>query len=125
MMQGPASTSVLEFAGRFTNSDGLRGWAQARGRKQPYYGQGSIDVTPEALILRGWQRTWLGVAEAVEAAFSFANVRNAAVSDTCARFEVRIGRHWRTVEFALADATTARTLVSALPETRTPGFDEQ
>lgn len=113
------------FVGRFTRSDGLRGWLQARSNRTPYYGHGALEVVPETVTLRGRQRTWLGVEEAAEAAFTPAQLRNAARSGALVRFEVRIGRRWRVVEFTLQDEDAACALLSVLPTTRTARFDEQ
>lgn len=76
------------------------------------------------MTLRGWQRTWLGTAEAVEVAFAPSQIRNCAQCDATVRFEVRIGRRWRTVEFTVSDGAAAEQLLGALPATRTAGFDE-
>ena len=76
------------------------------------------------MTLRGWQRTWLGTAEAVEVAFSPSQIRNAVRRDSTVRFEVRIGRRWRNVEFTVPDGATAEQLLGALPATRTAGFEE-
>lgn len=120
-----ASAGGGRFIGRFTRSDGLRGWLQARSNRHPYYGHGTLEVGPEAVTLRGWQRTWLGVEEAAESAFTPAQLRNAARSGALVRFEARIGRRWRVVEFTLQDEHAAGELLSALPTTRTARFDEQ
>ena len=76
------------------------------------------------MTLRGWQRTWLGTAEAVEVAFSPSQIRNAVRRDSTVRFEVRIGRRWRNVEFTVPDGAAAEQLLGALPATRTAGFEE-
>ena len=121
-----AVDGVCAFDGRFSRSDGLLGWAQARFHQhQPYFGSGSITVAANVITLRGWQRTWLGVTEAVEVGFVPSQFRNAARSENSVWFELRIGRRWRNCQFALADEPSAEALLAALPVNRTPGFDEQ
>lgn len=121
----PESNGARCFEGRFTPSDGLRGWVQARNaQRQSYYGAGSLAIRPEFVTLRGWQRTWLGTAEAVEVAFAPSQIRNSARRDETVRFEVCIGRRWRNVEFTVPDVAAAEQLLSALPATRTDGFEE-
>lgn len=77
------------------------------------------------MTLRGWRRTWLGAAEAVEHTFGPTQLRNAAAHDAGVRFEVRLGRRWREVDFSPPDAGSVHGLLDALPRTRTAGFDEQ
>ena len=121
----PGLDDTLHFEGRFTLADGLRGWVQARSaQQQPYYGAGSLSIRPEFVTLRGWKRTWLGTAEAIEVDFALSRIRNCARRDLTVWFEVRIGRRWRHVEFTVHDRAAAAQLLGALPAARTAGFDE-
>src|SRR6267154_474880 len=62
------NTAIMEppppgdaVAGLFTSRTGLLGWIQAKFRRSPVYGFGSLEVGPSEIVLNGWQRTWLGV----------------------------------------------------------------
>jgi hypothetical protein len=50
------------YSGAFTSRNGIVGWAQAKARRSPVYGAGAIEPRPTEILLHGWQRTWLGVA---------------------------------------------------------------
>jgi hypothetical protein len=63
-----AAAGRKAFAIRFTPNDGLRGWAEAKLARQFFSGEGEIDFNGAQVLLRGWQRTWLGVAQQVKIA---------------------------------------------------------
>lgn len=54
--------AVPGVPGRFSASDGWAGWIDAKRRRSPIYGRGSIEITAEYLTMHGLQRTWLGVS---------------------------------------------------------------
>lgn len=120
---GPPPEQRLRFTGRLTAADGLRGWSQARSRRLPWYGAGSVVIDGSTLTLRAWQRTWLGVPTEADLFFPLGNVRNAARAGPLVRFEVKWGRRWRIVEFTADDEAAAAALLAALPATRTDGFE--
>src|SRR5689334_7823293 len=68
-------------SGRFTSRDGFLGWLQAKRKRSPVYGAGAIEVTPSDVLLRGWQRTWLGMPVQTELTVRLETVRNVAVED--------------------------------------------
>jgi len=46
---------------RYSHSENLWNWVQAKRRKQWFYGRGFLEIQPGEIVLGGWQRTWLGV----------------------------------------------------------------
>jgi membrane associated rhomboid family serine protease len=119
----PRPDQSIRVTGRFTAADGLRGWWQGRSRRSPCYGIGSIARTGSTLELRGWQRTWLGAPTEVDLLLAIGSVRNVARAGALIRFEGKLGRRWRVVEFTVDNEAAAATFTSALPETRTATFE--
>jgi rhomboid protease GluP len=97
---------------------------QSRSKGQPFYGAGSIEIAATSVTLRAWQRSWLGAEEAIERAWTTAQIRNAVCTDDVVRFDARVGRRWRPVLFSAGDRARAMELLAALPRTRTDDFDE-
>lgn len=124
MSRETAAFASRRFEGRFTPAAGLRGWLQARGTQQPFYGTASLEIASTSLSLRGWQRSWLGAQEAVEKAFTPSQIRNSVRTGSVVRFEAQIGRRWRVLLFEAGNETAATELLAAMPQTRTAGFDE-
>lgn len=102
-------------AGRFTRADGLHGWLQAKLTRSPVYGPGSIEVQPSQVLLRGWQRTWLGAPVQAEIVLPVGSIRHVRrdgvrVELTCKSRYRRV----RQVEFEATDSASALRLVDAL-----------
>ena len=101
--------------GRFTYRDGLAGWLEAKGRRAPLYGSGSVEVGPTEVTLRGWRRTWLGAPEQAEILVPTTRIRNVLQDGTRVLFEYKSARGLlRRVEFATTSAQ-AQSLVESLP----------
>jgi membrane associated rhomboid family serine protease len=119
----PARGNGSEWRGRFTRRDGLAGWLGAKFRRQPLFGAGSIDLRDTAVVLHGWQRTWLGVK--IERALTLPRerIRNVVAIDGATRFE--IARRWfaKRVVFRPEDGRSAATLAQMLPQARTRRFE--
>ncbi len=117
-------TDQLCWPGRFTPSDGLRGSRQARILNSPCYGAGTVELHGQLVTLRGWQRTWLGIAVEAEVHANRESVRNVVHDEALVHFEVKVGRRWRVVEFSTETSGAATRLAAALPATQTAGFAE-
>jgi membrane associated rhomboid family serine protease len=106
-----------------TEHTGLRGWLEAKARGLALYGAGSVEPGAGELLLRGWRRTWLGVACRAELSVAFEKILNVAQEDRLVRFEVQQRLRRRRFEFRLESAAQASRLAALLPVTRTPAFD--
>jgi membrane associated rhomboid family serine protease len=113
------------FEGRLTPLDGIRGWYQAKRRRSGLYGSGAIEVQQSGVILRGWQRTWLGNPLQAEAVVASEEIRNVTQEGNIVRFEY--GRRFRPkrVEFALPSDEQAQALTDLLPKTASTGFEKR
>jgi len=102
--------------GRFSTRDGLIGWLEAKGRRGPLYGAGSIEVGAAQVTLRGWRRTWLGAPEQAEIEVPLADIRNVVRDGEHVRFEYRRQLPFGlTVQFTAASTEDARGLTARLP----------
>jgi membrane associated rhomboid family serine protease len=118
--------SAAATDGRFSARDGLVGWLEAKGRRAPLYGAGSIEVGAEQVTLCGWRRTWLGAAEQAVMEIALDDIRNVVRDGESVRFEYkRQFPRARQVEFAAASTEAARKLTARLPTTQTPGFEKR
>jgi membrane associated rhomboid family serine protease len=119
----PANDGVR---GRFTARGGWLGWLEAKRRRSPVYGEGSMNVAGEQLDVGGFQRTWLGLATPVSCPVPIDRVRNVAADGAHVEFEIR-RRFWlaRRVRFEAPDAAAATALVRQLPGARTSGFERR
>jgi membrane associated rhomboid family serine protease len=123
---GPQQPAETWTAGRFTPADGWRGWLQAKRSGSPLYGAGAIALDAQQVMLRGSQRTWLGVTEDAEVNLPLTDVRNVARDDALVRFEFRRRfRPWSRVEFRATTDAEAAALVARLPTQKTPGFERR
>lgn len=114
------------YAVRFTSRDGLRGWLQAKLKRMPVYGTGSIDVKPDEIIVAGWQRTWLGTPVQSELSIPIDSMRNAVIEQDWIAFESkRPFRLPKRFEFRTQSAEQAQDLISRLPATRTAKFEKR
>lgn len=120
---GPERITHVSADVRYTVADGLRGWQEARDRRMPLYGAGSIEVQGSTLTLRGWKRNWLGMATRAELLLPFDRLLNVVRDGRLLHFECRIGRKWRPVEVTAESEAQAASIAALLPTVRTPGFD--
>ena len=112
--------------GRFSASDSWAGWIDAKRRRSPVYGRGSIEIAAEHLTLHGLQRTWLGVSSPGIVHLPLANIRNAACDDEWVQFESkRRFRPTRYIRFKSPTHSDAVELASRLPRTQTAGFEQR
>jgi len=113
-----------EWQVRFSRFNGVLGWLESLWRRSPVYGDGSVLASPEAIVLRGWQRTWLGAP--IERAISLprAAIRNVILWGAVVRFESkRRALFSRRIELRTADPACRQALIAALPITRTRRFE--
>lgn len=114
------------FPVRYTASDGLVGWVQAVFARQRLYGGGAIDIQADQVLLRGWQRTWLGFPQQVEIDLPTTRIRNAYQDGDLVEFEAKAkwlpGRRYTL--FTIGPEAAA-AIVALLPATRSKWFDRQ
>jgi rhomboid protease GluP len=110
--------------GRFTSHDGLRGWLQARVASSPLYGEGLIEIRSQEVILRGWHRSWLGLAEGIDLAIAIDDVSDVMTDGRIVRFVQtrRVGVP-RQIEFHAVSIEDAQWLGSQLPRVRSSQFE--
>ena len=114
------------FAVRFTGADRFPGWLQALTSLQPFYGAGSVVPGPDEVLIAGWQRTWLGMAQQSEIALPAARIRNAYADREWVSFDVKRRLLWsRHHVVRAADADAAAALVGLLPDIRSKWFEKQ
>jgi membrane associated rhomboid family serine protease len=119
----PASDAA--GAGRFTRSDGVRGWVQAKRRRSAFYGPGKISVDSDAVVVNGWRRTWLGVGYPAEYRIPLEQVRNVTLEKAHLEFEWKKPyRLTHRLQFDLESATAASAVAEKLPDTKTQGFQK-
>jgi membrane associated rhomboid family serine protease len=114
------------YSGRFTPQDGILGWMRAVRWRSPIYGAGSIEGEPANVTLRGWRRTWLGVAHRDEVRLPLEGIRNAARDKATVEFESKAPyRLKRRIRFTADSEAHANDLMAKLPATRTAGFQRR
>jgi membrane associated rhomboid family serine protease/tetratricopeptide (TPR) repeat protein len=119
-------TQASVIAGRFTSLDGLRGWLQAKRGRCPVYGAGSIEARSLELVLRGWQRTWLGVPLQSEVSIPTNAIRNCVQEGDRVRFEFKRRYGFvRRIEFQAETAPQAAMLADSLPKVYVAGFERR
>ena len=119
---------------RFTAHDGLRGWLEAKSRWLALYGEGFIEIRQQEIVLGGWQRNWLGVAERSELFIPLDTLSDVIQGDGGSgdgrresdwvrfRHQSTWGRY-RFIEFQAGTVEEARALVESLPKTRSDGYE--
>ena len=120
----PAAAAAA-YSVQFTYSDGIGGWLEAKRRRLPVYGSsGSVLVTPEGVVLQGWQRNWLGTAQRAEVRIAPGEIRHASADGPHVRFEFRRGRRQpRSTRFRAESSAQAEALVVQLRELRSDVVD--
>jgi membrane associated rhomboid family serine protease len=110
--------------GRYTSQDGFRGWIQARSTGGLLYGDGAIELRMQNLLVRGWHRNWLGVAERVELVIPLNDVTDAVVDGSVVRFVwTRSAGRSRQVQIHAESNEDARRLFDCLPTVRSDRFE--
>src|SRR5882672_1342702 len=112
--------------GRFSARDGWLGWIDAKRRRSPVYGAGSLEASDGQLTLHGKQRTWLGMRSPGIATVQFERIRNVARDGEWLQFESkRPYRLARRIRFKAPSANDAENLAAQLPRAQTIGFEER
>ncbi len=108
----------------FTSRGGVRGWLEALFRRQPVYGDGSVEPGASETIVRGWRRTWLGMPIPVELALPTACIRNVFQDGERVEFDAkRRFRLTRRFRFRVDTPEQGRALAGLLPATQTSRFE--
>lgn len=121
-----SSAQSSGYLGLFSSRTGILGWLAAKARRSPVYGAGAIEVGAGHILLRGWQRTWLGVAIESQVARKISCVRNVVQDGQCVQFAIR--RKFlpaESVQFRGESPEQAKCLFEALPATQSRKFLEQ
>jgi len=122
--EGTAPEEKTIVCGRFTRNDGLRGWLQARVASSPLYGEGFVEIRSQEVILRGWHRSWLGLAEATDLGIALTDVSDVMADGRIVRFvSARQFGPPRQIEFHAATTEDAQRLGSQLPRVRSIHFE--
>jgi len=115
-----------EYSVRFTSRGGILGWLQSRYRRSSLYGPGVLRFETDDVVLRGWQRTWLGVPLQAEIRIDSRHIRNAVLDGRWVRFQSRPdGTRRRQFQCEAAEEETAGVILQQLPTNRTAGFDAE
>ena len=123
--EAEAAAPVVQWQAEFTAHAGLRGWLEAKERRLALYGAGSVESGAAAVILRGWRRTWLGVACKTELSVPLETVRDVAQEERFVRFDMQQRFRRRRFELRLETAEQAARLAALLPATRTTASDRE
>jgi len=113
------------YAGQFTSKDGILGWLQAKARRSPVYGIGTIELRSPAILLQGWQRTWLCVPIETQVTREISNIRNVVQDGPYVQFDIK--RKFlpsERIQFQAESPERAKHLTDGLPGTQTGRFLE-
>jgi rhomboid protease GluP len=121
--QGAAGSDV---AGRFSARSGIFGWLSAKARRSPLYGAGAIEIRSTDILMRGLQRTWLGVPVESQLRRELSSVRNTVQDDHRLQFEIG-RRYWLSerIEFQARTIDGAQHLLAQLPSIHSRHFLER
>jgi rhomboid protease GluP len=120
---------------RFTPHDGLRGWLEAKSRRLALYSEGFLEIRAQEIVLGGWQRTWLGVAQRTQIFIPLEAITDVIQGDGRSsehpregdwvrfRYESLMGPY-QFVEFQTASVQQAAAFVDALPRTRSAAYEQ-
>lgn len=109
--------------GRFTARDGFAGWLDAKRRRSPMYGEGSLAVEANEIVLQGWRRTWLGVGHRTELGLPLDEIRNVVLENETLYLEwKRPYRFARRIRFVAQSRELIGPLAAKLPTAQTAGF---
>lgn len=110
--------------GRYTSHDGFRGWIQARSTTSLFYGDGAIELRARHLLVRGWHRNWLGVAERIELSIRLDDISDVVADSRVVRFVWARGAGLsRQIQFYPESIEDARRLSGWLPPVRSDRFE--
>lgn len=110
--------------GRYTSFDGFKGWIQGRSTASLLYGDSAIELRAPDLLVRGWHRNWLGVAERVELVIPLSDINDVVADERVVRFVwARPAGRDRQIQFDVESAADARRLVDWLPRVRSDRFE--
>jgi membrane associated rhomboid family serine protease len=111
----PVPAPSPPISGRFTRSDGLGGWLDAKATHSPLYGNGTAQIAGDELILQGWQFTWIAAPVQAEFRAPLSQVTHAACHGNRVFFDVRAPRRWRRhIEFVAQTEQQAASLIAQL-----------
>jgi membrane associated rhomboid family serine protease len=114
------------YAGQFTSKAGILGWIEAKVRRSPVYGTGSIEPGSSTILLRGCQRTWLGVPIESQVIREISNIRNVVQDGPHVQFDMpRKFLPSERIQFRAESAQQSKHIAEALPNTQTRRFFEQ
>jgi len=109
--------------GRFTTRDGFAGWLEAKWQRSPTYGEGSLTVEANEIVLHGWRRTWLGVGHRTELRLPLDEIRNVVLENETLYLEWKGPyRCARGIVFVAQSRESIGPLVAKLPAVQTTGF---
>jgi membrane associated rhomboid family serine protease len=122
----PPSPQDDNYAGRFSSRTGILGWLSAKARRSPLYGAGTIELRSADILLRGWQRTWLGVPIETQLTREMSSLQNVVQDGTCVQFDAT-RRYWLSerIRFRTETLEKATQIVSLLPAKHTGNFLER
>jgi len=121
--KGLAEEETEAPGGRFTTRTGVLGWLEAKRRRSSVYGVGSIEILATGVMLRGLERTWLGIAQQAEVFVAFESIGNVVRDGTLVRFDYRRRMQLSArIEYRAVTIEGAARLASALPQTQNSGF---
>jgi membrane associated rhomboid family serine protease len=83
---------VRAFSVSFTRGSGIWDWLTAKLKRQPVFGDGEIEFRSSAIVVRGLQRTWLGISHEAEVTVNPSWVRNVWHDSRSVEFES--GTRW-------------------------------
>jgi membrane associated rhomboid family serine protease len=120
-----AAARVNSYKGLFSSRTGILGWLHAKARRSPVYGSGAVELGSGGVLLRGWQRTWLGVAIEAQVSRELFNIRNVVQDAQHVQFDIKRGiLPAERVKFQTASPECAERLIESLPRTQTRRFLE-
>jgi membrane associated rhomboid family serine protease len=112
--------------GRFSLRDGWRGWLDAKRRRSPVYGTGSLTIGDDHVTLHGHQRTWLGMKAPGAVQLALESIRNVATDGEWLHFESKRrllpARH---IRYRCASSAEARNFAARLPPMQSEGFAQR
>jgi hypothetical protein len=110
--------------GRYTSHDGFKGWIQARSAASLLYSDGAIELRAQDLLVRGWHRNWLGVAERIELVIPLSDINDVVADGRVVRFVwARRSGLSRQIQFNAESIEDGCRLFGWLPRVRSDRFE--
>jgi len=111
---------------RFSRSESFWSWVQAKRRRQWFYGRGFLEIQPAEIVLRGWQRTWLGMPVQGERRIALESIRNVGRDNATVLINVAgWSQSGRKLEFDCDSPESALSLCGRLPPVRDSVFERE